>query len=163
MNSLTTTAIRLDIQLTPLCAMTETAPSTFTPSLDQPEIFNDLPPANLHINEQSPTGSSLADRSREQYLLTAQLPAVTVLSNGDSHPLRALCAKLHSQIQAFLDENFKCARLQAVQAQTRRSLQIIQEALDRYPYSTPFLYSLLIHPLRLYLPRNPPYRLFSPS
>lgn len=144
--------------------MTETAPSTFPPSVDQPQIFKNVPPANLHVNEQFPTSpSSLNDQSRGDHPVTAPPPAVNVLSNGDAHPLRALCAKLHSQIEAFLDENVKSARLQAVQAQTRRSLQIIQEALDRYPYSIPLS---LRPPLPLHYPcplQSSNIYLFSPS
>lgn len=52
---------------------------------------------------------------------------------GDSTPLRDLCTRLNAQITTFLHEDVKTERLKATQAQTRISLQIIQEALDRYP------------------------------
>lgn len=52
---------------------------------------------------------------------------------GNSTPLRALCTRLNAQITAFLHEDVKTEKLRATQAQTRISLQIIQEALDRYP------------------------------
>lgn len=52
---------------------------------------------------------------------------------GDSTPLRALCTRLNAQITTFLYEDVKTEKLKATQAQTRISLQIIQEALDRYP------------------------------
>lgn len=51
----------------------------------------------------------------------------------DSTPLRTLCIRLNAQITTFLYEDAKTERLKATQAQTRLSLQIIQEALDRYP------------------------------
>lgn len=52
---------------------------------------------------------------------------------GDSTPLRALCTRLNAQITTFLHEDVKTEKLKATQAQTLVSLQIIQEALDRYP------------------------------
>lgn len=134
--------------------MTEAA-STFSSSVAQPQNFTDHQPANSCINDRFPKSTSLNHSSRENQSDIAQPSAVNVLPNGDSHPLRALCAQLHSQVVAFLDENFKSAHLQAVQAQTRRSLQIIQEALDKYPYFDPFPLPLILsfHPfsLQLYL------------
>jgi len=53
-------------------------------------------------------------------------------SNHDNSALRRLCAQLHSQVTAFLEEDVKTERLKSAQAQTRRSLAVIQEALDRY-------------------------------
>ncbi|KAL8934352.1 MAG: hypothetical protein Q9211_005270, partial [Gyalolechia sp. 1 TL-2023] len=61
-----------------------------------------------------------------------QVPKAQALQNGDSTSLRALCATLHARITAFLQEDVPTERLKAVQAQTRKSLAIIQEALDRY-------------------------------
>ena len=55
--------------------------------------------------------------------------------NGDTSALRQLCSALHSRITTFLQEDVKTERLKAVQAQTRRSLAIIQEALDKYGYA----------------------------
>ncbi|KAL9580091.1 MAG: hypothetical protein Q9212_004702 [Teloschistes hypoglaucus] len=58
------------------------------------------------------------------------------LPNGDSASpsLRSLCTSLHQEITAFLQEDFSTeTTLQAVQEQTRKSLTIIQAALDRYP------------------------------
>ena len=52
-------------------------------------------------------------------------------TNGD-HPLRKLCTAVHDRIEAFLQEDVPTERLRKVQAQTRISLGIIQEALDRY-------------------------------
>lgn len=118
--------------------MTETASSTFSPTVAPLQNFTNHPHANSCINDRFPISPSLHDPSRENQSDIAQPPVEIVLSNGDSHPLQALCARLHSQVVAFLDENFKSTNLQAVQAQTRRSLQIIQEALDRYPYFNPF-------------------------
>ncbi|KAI4167757.1 MAG: hypothetical protein LQ343_006952 [Gyalolechia ehrenbergii] len=61
-----------------------------------------------------------------------QIPNVQDLQNGDSTSLRSLCATLHAQITAFLQEDVPTERLKAVQTRTRKSLAIIQEALDRY-------------------------------
>ncbi|CAF9917673.1 hypothetical protein IMSHALPRED_003716 [Imshaugia aleurites] len=58
------------------------------------------------------------------------------LSNGDCNPLRTLCADLHARITAFLQEDVPTERLRDVQAQCRRSLAIISEALERYPLET---------------------------
>ncbi|KAL9597661.1 MAG: hypothetical protein Q9219_004988 [cf. Caloplaca sp. 3 TL-2023] len=63
---------------------------------------------------------------------TNDIPNAQSLQNGDSASLRSLCASLHAQITAFLQEDVSTERLRAVQAQTRKSLQIVQEALDRY-------------------------------
>lgn len=64
--------------------------------------------------------------------LTSVLPVKEPLTTDDT-PLRALCASLNAQVTAFLDEDVKTEKLKFAQAQTRISLQIIQEALDRYP------------------------------
>lgn len=67
--------------------------------------------------------------------LTSIPPVKQPLTNGDATPLRALCASLNAQVTAFLAEDVKTERLKSAQAQTRISLQIIQEALDNYPLS----------------------------
>ena len=59
------------------------------------------------------------------------------LENGDSTALRTLCAQLHEKVSSFLQEDVKTERLQATQKQTRRSLAVIQEALDRYEFASP--------------------------
>jgi len=55
------------------------------------------------------------------------------MSNGDSTPLRTLCAQLHAQVTAFLQEDVETEMLKNVQAQCRNSLNIISEAIERYP------------------------------
>ncbi len=52
--------------------------------------------------------------------------------HGHNSELRELCSNLHSQVTAFLQKDVETERLQAVQAQTRHSLAVIQEALDKY-------------------------------
>ena len=59
------------------------------------------------------------------------------LENGDSTALRTLCAQLHEKVNSFLQEDVKTERLQATQEQTRRSLAVIQEALDKYEFASP--------------------------
>ncbi|KAL8664942.1 MAG: hypothetical protein Q9202_002651 [Teloschistes flavicans] len=61
------------------------------------------------------------------------------LPNGgsSSSSLRSLCTSLHEEITAFLQEDFSTeTTLNAVQEETRKSLTIIQAALDRYPLRT---------------------------
>ena len=145
-----------------LCAMTEAAPSTFTPAVVDPPLSKQasqtLSPAKQPLDDQPPI-STLSNGAHHSDI--ALPPAAKVLANGDnSHPLRALCARLHSQIKAFLEENTKNARLQAVQAQTRRSLQIIQEALDRYPYFPIFLSSFPSPPSLSYVLHTPAVNLY---
>ena len=60
-------------------------------------------------------------------------PSQDPIVERDSTPLRNLCTRLNAQITTFLHEDVKTERLKATQAQTRISLQVIQEALDRYP------------------------------
>ena len=64
------------------------------------------------------------------------------IPNGDSSALRELCSKLHDRVTAFLQEDVKTERLKAVQKQTRQSLAVVQEALDRYEYATSLLSKL---------------------
>ena len=64
---------------------------------------------------------------------TEQAPSGNSNGNVDPTPLRALCTDLHSQIEAFLQEDVETEVLRNVQKQCRHSLRIIQEALDRYP------------------------------
>lgn len=66
--------------------------------------------------------------------LSDQTDTQSRLSNGDEpSSLRALCVQLHEQVEAFLQEDFQEEILQHVQSQCRNSLQIISEALQRYP------------------------------
>lgn len=46
-----------------------------------------------------------------------------------------LCARIHGRIAAFLDESPASDRLQSLQHQTRISLRVIEEALDKYTYA----------------------------
>ena len=73
------------------------------------------------------------------------LQQLTNAENGNSTPLRTLCADLHTKIEAFLQEDVKTEILKNVQTQCRHSLSIISEALEKYPYAIP-----LFRP-----PRNP--------
>lgn len=53
----------------------------------------------------------------------------------DNEPdLAALCARVHARVSAFLDAEASTERLRNVQDQTRLSLKIITEALERYKY-----------------------------
>ncbi|KAH8728790.1 hypothetical protein GQ44DRAFT_608582 [Phaeosphaeriaceae sp. PMI808] len=47
-------------------------------------------------------------------------------------PFHQLCAKIHDRITAFLDAKGAPERLKSVQEQTRVSLDVIQDALERY-------------------------------
>ena len=46
-----------------------------------------------------------------------------------------LCARIHHRIAAFLDEQHTSDRLKSLQAQTRTSLDVIADALDKYQYA----------------------------
>ncbi|KAF2808323.1 adenine nucleotide alpha hydrolases-like protein [Mytilinidion resinicola] len=50
-------------------------------------------------------------------------------------PLPDVCAKIYNRINAFLEEETDSQRLQGLQKQTRISLDVISEALDRYSLS----------------------------
>jgi hypothetical protein len=47
-------------------------------------------------------------------------------------PLPELCARIHEKIEEFLDEEFEEEGLKRVQRQTRTSLKVIEDALERY-------------------------------
>ncbi|KAL9039783.1 MAG: hypothetical protein Q9214_004734, partial [Letrouitia sp. 1 TL-2023] len=64
-----------------------------------------------------------------------RIPIPQTTSNGEEpSALRSLCATLHAQILVFLQEEAPTERLRNVQSQTRKSLLIIQRALDRYDF-----------------------------
>ncbi len=48
--------------------------------------------------------------------------------------LRSVCAELHGRVSAFLAEEPLDDRLRRVQEQTRTSMGVISEALDRYTF-----------------------------
>ncbi|KAJ4301625.1 3'-phosphoadenosine 5'-phosphosulfate sulfotransferase [Kalmusia sp. IMI 367209] len=50
-------------------------------------------------------------------------------------PFPDLCARIHDRVAAFLDEEHASERLRSLQAQTRLSLEVISEALDKYQLS----------------------------
>lgn len=47
-------------------------------------------------------------------------------------PLSEVCAVANTRVQQFLDERTEDERLQGVQGQVKKSLDIIEEALERY-------------------------------
>ncbi|PNS18851.1 hypothetical protein CAC42_5390 [Sphaceloma murrayae] len=55
----------------------------------------------------------------------------TIAQNNEPH-LAPLCARIHARVTAFLDAQPTTELLQRVQEQTRLSLKIVDEALDRY-------------------------------
>lgn len=53
-------------------------------------------------------------------------------------PFPDLCSRIHARVQAFLDEHHDSDRLRSLQAQTRISLDVIADALDKYKYASTF-------------------------
>lgn len=68
----------------------------------------------------------------------SQLPT----SNGAPSPLRTLCAELHEQVMAFLQEDVQTETLRNVQCQCWHTITIISDALENYPYLHIFLQPL---------------------
>lgn len=58
-------------------------------------------------------------------------------------PLAELCAGVHRKLEAFLNAEPKNERVRAVQEQSRKSLEVIGEALNMYRYA--IQYSSKIH------------------
>lgn len=54
------------------------------------------------------------------------------IAQGSDEGLPSLCARIHAQITDFLAEEAASERLKNVQEQTRLSVKIIAEALERY-------------------------------
>lgn len=52
--------------------------------------------------------------------------------NGESGGLAQICARVHAQITAFIDADATTDRLRRVQEQTRLTLRILDESLERY-------------------------------
>jgi FAD synthetase len=48
-----------------------------------------------------------------------------------------VCSRIDDRITAFLDEKDVSQRVESVQEQTRISLRVIDEALERYRYAAP--------------------------
>lgn len=75
------------------------------------------------------------------------MPETPVGAHGDSNgiaaeinvnhappllPLPELCANIHQRLEAFLNAEPRDQRMRAVQEQSRKSLEVIEEALRRY-------------------------------
>jgi FAD synthetase len=54
------------------------------------------------------------------------------IAPGQEEHLPALCAKVHARVTAFLAAQASTDRLRGVQEQTRLSLKVLDEALERY-------------------------------
>lgn len=54
------------------------------------------------------------------------------IAQDDEPDFAALCARVHARISAFLDADAGNESLRRVQDQTRLSLKVIDEALERY-------------------------------
>ncbi len=58
---------------------------------------------------------------------------VSITSSQERAPaLPELCARIHEKVEAFLNAEPRNERLRAVQAQSRISLDVIEEALQKY-------------------------------
>ena len=58
--------------------------------------------------------------------------SITSFPEESSRSLAEVCEKVHGKVEAFLNAEPKTERVRAAQAQTRRSLNVIEEALRRY-------------------------------
>ncbi len=73
--------------------------------------------------------------------------------------VKHLCAEIYARISAFLQDDFpNNERLRDVQSQTRQSLDVIRQALDRYTYIPPLPF-LILHPISI-LPSTTLYDMF---
>lgn len=77
------------------------------------------------------TTSSLAGVSSDEFGNTPTTNSHThEQQQQDSLPV--ICSKIHQRLEAFLASEPRNERLRGVQEQSRLSLRIIEEALDRY-------------------------------
>ena len=63
-------------------------------------------------------------------------PASPLVADATPLPFPAVCARIHARVHAFLDEQHASDRLRSLQAQTRTSLAVISDALDRFQYAS---------------------------
>ena len=63
---------------------------------------------------------------------TGSTAAADTISCHGPESLRSLSSKLHEKVHAFLQEDVKTEILKKVQAQTKISLRVIEDALHRY-------------------------------
>lgn len=54
--------------------------------------------------------------------------------NGTFSSLRSLCPEVHDKVFAFLQQKAETGILMKVQAQCRNTIDILSDALERYPY-----------------------------
>ena len=64
-----------------------------------------------------------------------EVPASPLVHENTPPSFPHLCARIHDRVQAFLDEQAASERLKSLQQQTRISLDVISEALDKYKYA----------------------------
>ena len=67
--------------------------------------------------------------------VTNSVPSITPNAAQEETPppaLPALCAQIHEKVERFLNSEPKTERIKNAQAQSRRSLECIEEALRRY-------------------------------
>lgn len=58
-----------------------------------------------------------------------------IRSDSPSPPLAEVCAELHTRVESFLSRDLSHSEvLNSVQKQTRASLQVVKEALQRFEY-----------------------------
>jgi FAD synthetase len=60
-----------------------------------------------------------------------EVPAEPLVSDTPL-PFPDLCARIHDRVAAFLEEKDVTDRMKSLQTQTRTSLAVISEALERY-------------------------------
>ncbi len=56
----------------------------------------------------------------------------SIVHAGGDIPLPKLCAQIHERVEAFLSAESRDDRIKSVQAQSRISLDVIEEALEKY-------------------------------
>lgn len=57
------------------------------------------------------------------------------IDDGTPSPLRTLCSELHEKVFSFLEKEAETETLTDVQGQCWRTITIISDALEKYPYA----------------------------
>ena len=107
------------------------ATSTVFPGHRPPRTVRVLHPTH-HRSLRISTVNGFDPKGRLAMTETGPKAAADNTSSHGPKSLRALSIEIHNRVDTFLQEDVKTERLKKVQAQTKTSLRVIEDALHRY-------------------------------
>lgn len=104
------------------------------PTSPRRHFASSLPICSDRVMPSTPIGSNSDDINHVNNTITTSSYGLNEPPEEKDLTLAEVCERVHGKVEAFLNREPKNERVRNVQAQTRRSLGCIEEALRKYRY-----------------------------